>query len=201
MARTVWDFLHEVASEIADINGRLAAHEARSERMFRHGQVTDVDAKNQVYRQQIGVDDKGQPVKSPWVPYAQVAGNRKIHSPPSVGQQMTLISPDGDHEQGIGLPFTWSKDQASPSQDPDTDVDQRGKCTDTQTKEGRTIEVGGLKIAMTDGKCVITADTIALVGKVLLGSEDASRELALKGSVDSAGDTEMDNLSTKVFGV
>ena len=201
MSRTFADYFGEVAEALAAIRGEHAALEARVERMFRKGKVTDVDAKNQLYRQEIGLDDDGQPVKSPWVPYAQVAGARKTHSPPSVGQQFLLISPDGDHEQGHGLALTFSNAQPSPSQDPNTHVDQLGKTKDTMTDGTRTLEVEGLSFAMSKGKLVIKADTIALVGKVYLGAEDASRELALKGSVDSAGHTEQGNLATKVFGL
>ena len=219
--RTFADYFAEVAEALADIRGEHAALEARMERVFRKGKVTDVDAKGQLYRQEIGTDDDGQPVKSPWVPYAQVAGARKIHSPPSVGQQMLLVSPDGDHEQGHGIPLTFSTKQPSPSQDPDTDSDTRGKCFDSQStkdgKDARTFGVGKASIALTDGqivlkvgdatlvlteaKLVATAGKVALVGAVALGAEDAGRELALKGSLDSAGHAEQDNLATKVKGV
>jgi hypothetical protein len=49
-----------------------------------------------------------------------------------------------------------------------------------------------------DSFVVITNGKVWTVGDTRLGSEDASRELALKDSIDSDGDTEVGNLSTKV---
>jgi hypothetical protein len=130
--------------EVFEALGRLfqgqADLEARIERMFRKGKVTDVDATKHLYRQEIGLDDDQNPVKSPWLPYSQIAGARKSHSPPSVGEQYLLINPDGspDFTQGLGVPHGWYDKALSPSTDPAADVTTRGSTIDT-TKPGSRV--------------------------------------------------------------
>lgn len=122
-----------VAAATAELRGQVARLRAafedlsaahndlsdRHERMFRPGVVTDYDPSKQRYRQVIGADESGNPIKSPWRPYSQHAGALKNVVPLSIGQQMLLISPDGDIEQGIGIPFGWSTANPSPSSDGD----------------------------------------------------------------------------------
>lgn len=152
--------------EVHDLLGRLfqgqADLEARLERMFRKGKVTDVDATKHLYRQEIGKDDDGNPVKSPWLPYTQHAGDRKSHSPPSVGEQFMLMNPDGspDFTQGLGVPHGWYDLNPSPSTDPNADVTTRGSTKDTTTVSSRKIEVGGSSIKVEDGKITLSAGGI-----------------------------------------
>lgn len=160
-----FDAIYEMLS---DLHQRQRDLEARIERMFRKGQVTDVDPTKHLYRQQIGVDDSGKPVKSPWLPYSQRAGGRKEHSAPTPGEQYLLVNPDGspDFTQGIGFPHGWWSANPSPSTDGAADVFTRGSTNDTTTASSRTITVGGSSITMTDGVVTITANSIKLNGNV-----------------------------------
>lgn len=146
---------------IVDLQDRLDLLEARLERTFRHGTVTDVDGQKHRIRMQIG-GTSDQPHKSPWIPYSQIAGARKNHSMPSVGQQMTMISPDGDIDQGFAIPLIWSNNNQSPSTDPNTDVDQRGQTTVTVTDgtwslQSGTITIKGSTITVTGSNVTVTA--------------------------------------------
>ncbi|MCW2319187.1 hypothetical protein M2322_004756 [Rhodoblastus acidophilus] len=125
--------VHEALSAALD---RIAELEKRVERMFRVGKVTDVDPAKQLYRQEIGLDPDGQPVKSPWIRYSQIAGARKSHSPPSKGQQMLMISPDGEFRTALGVPHGWSDENPAPS-DKDEDVEVRGDVK--ITNDGKSI--------------------------------------------------------------
>lgn len=138
----VIDFLR---GEFESIRQDLADLRRRQENTVRHGRVTDVDAKKGLVRLEIG-GEEGKPMKSPWIAYSQIAGARKVHSPPSVGQQMTLLAPGGTFEQSVAIPNTWSNDHAAPSDKPDEHVDQVGK-TKITTKDGsQTIELDSLSI-------------------------------------------------------
>lgn len=95
---------------------RLAEVERRLHNSGQQGTVSQVDAAKGLMRLKIG-ESEGKDVLSPWVPYAQVAGALKVHSPPSVGQQMLLVAPSGDLDQAVGMPMTWSDNNQSPSQD------------------------------------------------------------------------------------
>jgi phage baseplate assembly protein gpV len=169
--------LLEIHEALGELFSRHADLEARIERMFRKGKVTDVDATKGLYRQEIGLDDQGQTVKSPWAPYSQIAGARKSHSPPSVGEQYLLVNPDGspDFTQGLGVPHGWYDQNPSPSTDPAADVDVRGTTTDTRTTSSRTIAVGGSSVAIVDGSITLKSGGVTMVvsgsGVAITGGE------------------------------
>lgn len=106
---------------IARLVTRVAELERRNSNAFRHGTVVEVDPKKQLVRLQIGGTEQ-EPFKSPWVPYGQIAGALKVHTPPSIGQTMTMINPGGDFRQGVALPMTWSDNNKSPSEKGDEHV-------------------------------------------------------------------------------
>lgn len=152
----------ELQERLAETRSELAKERALRERMFRKGKVTDVDPDKQRYRQEIGIDENGKPIKGAWIPYGQTAGALKVHSPPSVGQQMIQIAPDGDFDQAFGLPLTFSKDNESPSKKGDEDVATRGQAKDTTRGDQRRIEVGGSSIDAKDGSITIKSAKIDL---------------------------------------
>ena len=101
--------------EIVEVLQRLTNLERQVANQFRHGTVHEVDATKQKVRMNIGGSDQ-EPLLGPWIPYGQIAGGLKVHTPPTVGQQMTMLSPSGDYRQAVALPMTWSDHNASPSQ-------------------------------------------------------------------------------------
>lgn len=128
----LWSALNRIIEDQNNVIGRLIEDqskilmrvtevERRNDNQVRHGKVTDVDTKKQRVRIEIGERD-GKPVKSPWVPYAQIAGDYKSHRPPTKGQQMTLFAPNGEFRQAVILPFTWSDQNKSPSDKEDEHV-------------------------------------------------------------------------------
>lgn len=106
---------------IRGLSQRIAELERKSDNAIRHGTVEEVDAKNKLVRLRVGGTDD-EPFESPWVPYGQMAGALKLHSPPSKGQQMTMFSPGGDFLQAVALPFHWSDQNPSPSDKEDEHV-------------------------------------------------------------------------------
>lgn len=166
--------LRELQEHVADLIAGHADIEARIERMARKGKVTDVDTSKHRYRQEIGLDDDGNPVKSPWLPYSQVAGGRKVHSPPTVGEQYLLFNPDGspDFTQGIGLPHGWYDDNPSPSTAEDTDVAVRGTTKDT-TKAGSRVIAADDKSALNVQKNGWVMATVKGLTKFVIYDVDA----------------------------
>jgi len=155
------DAIAELQEKLAETRSELAKERASRERMFRKGKVTDVDPEKQRYRQEVGVDENGKPVKGAWIPYGQIAGALKVHSPPSVGQQMIQFAPDGDFDQAFGFPLTFSDDNESPSKKGDEDVVTRGKTKDTTRADLRQIETGNASIAVEDGKLKIRVGDVS----------------------------------------
>ena len=141
--------LEEIYRAIVGIWGGLDEIRNNMDQSKIHGPVCDVDAKKQLCRIVVGLDADGKEVKSPWLPYNQIAGTRKVHSPPSKGQTMTMFSPSGDHDQAVAVPYTFSEKNPSPSEDPDADVEVRGRTRKTQKDASYTEEVDGMTRTVT----------------------------------------------------
>lgn len=210
------DIIESLIRAVTELQQRIGDIDRRMDASVRHGKVTDVDTKKQLARIEIGEND-GTPVKSAWVPYSQVAGDYKSHRPPSKGQQMTLLAPNGEIRQAMLMPMTWSDDNKSPSEKEDEHVTTFGKLKITEkgesydlevdgakfsmTKDKVAVNIGNSKIELTSGGVTITGTNIVLDGDVKLGGAGASRELALKDSTTQDGDPIQGNLSTKVKAV
>jgi len=132
-----------MANPFLDILARIASLEARMAGLFRHAPVAEINAEEQWVRLDLGEGDDG-PLLSPKIPYAQIAGALKVHTPPSVGQNMTMFSPTGDPRQAVALPMTWSDQNVSPSQSPDEHVLTFGSVKVWVRSDHIRIEIGGV---------------------------------------------------------
>lgn len=193
------EILGRLIDDVADAVSRVTDVERRMDGMVRHGKVTDVDPKKQRARIEIGERD-GQPLKSAWLPYAQIAGAYKSHRPPTVGQQMSMFAPNGEVRQGVLMPMTWSDQNQSPSEKGDEHVTTYGDLKIVEKAQQLLQAIGdAVSIDMTSGAMTLKSPQIILdCSDIRLGGSGASRPLALQGSVDTAGDQEVGNLSTAV---
>lgn len=169
-----FDVLQEMAEGFAALKAELAEIRYAMDRQIRHGKVAEVDTKKQLARIEIGQKDS-EPVLSAWLPYAQTAGtdgNFKFHNPPVKGQQMTMFAPNGEIRQAVLLPFTWSDNAKSPSEEPG---DKEHMLTFGDLKI--TYHKDEYKMQVTDGSSItITKDSITLDTKkvIIWGSESVS---------------------------
>lgn len=135
---------------------RMADIERRLDNSLRHGKVTDVDTKKQLFRMEVAKQD-GKPMKSPWIPYGQTAGDYKHHRPPTKGQQMTVFSPNGEMRQSVALPMTWSDKNKSPSEKEDEHVTAYGKKYRLKEKEDeRSFTLDKTKQTFKDNKITLS---------------------------------------------
>lgn len=123
---------------------RIAELERRADGTVKQGPVAEVDPKAGTVRIRLNEEGAEEPFLSPPIPYAQMAGALKVHAPPSVGQQMTIISGAGDFRQGLAVPMTWSNKNASPSDKGDENV----------------LTFGSVKIEMRGEEIVVTVPTL-----------------------------------------
>lgn len=151
---------------IAALVTRVAELERRNSNAFRHGTVVEVDPEKQLVRLQIGGTDQ-EPFKSPWVPYAQIAGAMKVHSPPSVGQTMTMLNPGGDFRQGIAMPMTWSDQNKSPSDKGDEHVLTFGNVNITIKDGSLKVTVGGHSVEITGDGTIFTSGKVEHDGHLI----------------------------------
>lgn len=103
---------------------------------------------------------------------------------------------------GVGMPMGGRRDQmvVFGAEHPGHRPIAEPGCSYLYNAHGDIISVVKRHIRITAGDQVtITAPKIALVGNVHLGSEGASIPASMKGTVDSAGHTDVGGLATKVF--
>lgn len=177
--------MNTIADIFADHRHRLEELERRMEFREWTGKITDVDAKKGLARVQFDVDEQsGQPFKSPWVPWKELAmGGIKTHFPPVVGEQVKFVSQSGDITDGY-------IDFSIPSNDNKRPHDKENEAV---------IAIGDTRLLMTADKTKITCATIVLEGDVHLGGE-GGQLVHRKGDIDSAGDVA-ETSATKVYAV
>jgi phage baseplate assembly protein gpV len=148
--------------ELVELASRVAELERRFSGAMRHGTIEEVDAARQRVRLNFGKDVDGKPFLSPWVPYAQIAGALKVHTPPSKGQQFTLLSPAGDWQQAVALPMTWSDQNQSPSSKGDENVLTYGNVKAAIRDDLTQLKVGGTEFEITSGRVLIKVGGVAV---------------------------------------
>lgn len=146
--------------EFADLARRVAEMERRMAASGRSGTVAAVDAAQGLIRL-----DLGDGMLSPWVPYVQTAGALKVHSPPSVGQQMILVAPSGETSQGYATALSFGGDNGSPSSAGDEHVVTFGDVRLDLTGDAIVIAIGGVTLAISASGLAITGGTVTHNGK------------------------------------
>lgn len=131
----------------------------RSARGFRFGKVHKVDVEKK--RVQLNFAAEGEePFLSPPIPYAQVAGARKRHEPPSEGQQMAYAEQSGGvSSMGLAFPLTWSNENPSPGDSEDEHVETFGDLKIVTKPTGFELYLGA------DTYFKLTPDGIEAKGK------------------------------------
>lgn len=151
--------------EVVELAARIAELERRFSGTMRHGTVEETDPSRHRVRLKLGTDVEGKPFLSPWIPYAQMAGALKVHVPPSIGQQFTLMAPAGDWQQAVAVPFTWSNQNPAPSESGEENVLTFADVRLT-LKDGRLeISAAGVNLELTGNGLAITGGEVSHDGK------------------------------------
>lgn len=147
--------------ELVELASRLTEMERRLAGMMRHGTVAEVDPARQRVRLDFGPAHGGEgQFLSPWVPYAQFSGALRVHTPPTVGQQFTAMSPTGDFQQAVAVPLTHHDGNPSPSNAGDQNVVTYGNVTLTLADGRVGVEVGGVTFNVSGGGVEITGGMV-----------------------------------------
>ena len=81
--------------------------------MIRVGSVVDIDCDAKLVRVQVG---KNTPTWRPWAVHR--AGDAQTWWPPSIGEQVILLSPEGNFDNAVILPAMYSDQFQPPSNNP-----------------------------------------------------------------------------------
>ncbi len=142
--------LDEIIHRIEELERRLA-------NVARMGRVVEVDAGRGLVRLQVAG------LTTDWLPWTTQAGEINVFIPPSVGQQMMLVSPSGEPGQGWAVPAGFSNQFAQPH-------DQPGEMKMTHGAVSVFSDGDQLKVAATQCKVqaeevVVQADAVHLGGR------------------------------------
>jgi phage baseplate assembly protein gpV len=145
--------------ELVELASRLTEIERRMAGIMRHGTVAEVDPARQRMRLDFGpAHGSDGRFLSPWVPYAQFSGALKVHTPPTVGQQFTAMSPSGDFQQAVAVPLTHHEGNPSPSTAGDENVITYGNVRMTLADDLARVDVGGSILKMTAAEITLSTN-------------------------------------------
>lgn len=131
----------DLAGQMTDLYGRIAEIERRNRNRKRTGLVNEIDLQKGLARVEFQTDGD-QPYVGPWMPWKEVAaGGIKSHIPPTVGEQVDVVSENGDMTDGIIDMSTPSNANPRPHDGPEA-----------------VITYGGSRVVIGDGVVTITAD-------------------------------------------
>ncbi len=137
---------------MTDVYQRLAELERRARNRKRTGTVSEVDHKKGLARVKIS-EPGAVPYIGPWMPWKEIAaGDIKTHIPPSVGQQVTVVSESGDLTDGeidMSIPSTAN---ARPHDGPEA----------VMTKGSVRIEVSDDRAKVKAPKVLVESDDVRL---------------------------------------
>jgi phage baseplate assembly protein V len=142
-----------LAKRVADLERRVSGG-------LRYGRVDSVDPAGGTVRVVLASGPDGDVISGP-IPYAQTAGAVKVHSPPSVGQQMMIMSPGGDVRQAVAMPMTFSDAEASPGAAEDTHILTFGDLALTMEGGSLVLTIAGMTAAFAAGQITFTVGGVA----------------------------------------
>jgi phage baseplate assembly protein gpV len=150
--------------EIVELVARVTDLERRVAGVMRHGTVAEVDPGRQRIRLDFGPAHGAEGrFLSPWVPYAQFSGELRVHTPPTVGQQFTVMSPTGDFQQAVAVPLTHHAGNPSPSTAGDENVVTYGNVRMTLADDLVDVDVGGSLLRMTSAEITLSTNGSSIV--------------------------------------
>lgn len=175
--RTSWDDI------IADLFHRLEDVERRVHGGRRTGTIHEVDAAKGLARVKLGEDpETGDPYLSRWAPWKMPAmGDVKVNIPPTVGQQVEVVSETGDMTDLVIDSSLRSNANPLPAAQPGEGVITRGDTT----------------IFFDDGNVRITTGTVTITA----GLVDITADMHVTGKITHVGDNEQVGVHTDDNGI
>ena len=172
---------------LADLRRRLAA-------VARLGLVAEVDLERARVRVDYDRDASGNPVQTGWLPWlAGMAGADRSWRPPSVGEQVAVLSPGGDLAGGIVLGSLYRSAHPAPASAATGHlVEYRDGAViayDSDTHELRAALPEGATVRLeSPGGVSITGDVAVTGDLTVTGDIAAEGDVGAEGEVSAEGD-------------
>lgn len=168
--------LIDARREIAELRRTIA-------NTVRVGTVAETDAAKG-YRLDFGIDDRGQPKLSPWLPHPEQGAASRSWVPLAVGQVVTMLCPSGDPRQGVLLRAGFCDRFEAPSQALDEVVFDYGDSRIEVRKDDIKLKASALRrdVAESDD---VKAKVLRFMGidRILMQARNTMLHLFTKGDV------------------
>jgi len=178
----------DLTEHIARLTAEVADLKRRLRNKSRTGVIEQVDAGRGLVRVRLNEED-GQPFLTGWIPWKERAGAIKSWSPPSPGEQVVVISENGDLTDAYCDTGCYSNANPAPHNRAAEHVLTIGDARITMTGSSIELRVGGSRV-------LITAAEIVTYGQTRL--DDGQQPVHRVGDLDSDGDAAVDG-APKVF--
>ncbi len=165
--------------------------------LLRIGTIVELDLARALCRVAYGDPDSDDgAAETGWIPWlAGRAGATRIWSPPSEGEQVLLLCPDGQLTAAVALPGLWRDIFAAPSTGPEDAIrwdDGAQVVYDPDASEMQVILPAGatLLIQSPGGVTIDAEDGITLRGDVTIEGH-----VSVAGAIEAIGDVVGDQIS------
>lgn len=165
----------QLEDQIADLYARIAELERRGQNAKRTGKIAATDYDKGLYRVEFkeqGSD--GKPYLSPWLPLKEVgAGDIKVYVPLSMGEQVTVVSENGD--------LSDAEIESSINSDDNPKPHNKGGEAVVTVKDG-------LRLTLKDGELTLETTTSRLVCDVTIdGNLHVTKDITNDGNMTTVG--------------
>ncbi len=144
----------DLPGQVAWLVNEIAEIKRRDRNRKRTGVVGEVDCAKGLARVKFEERD-GKPYLGPWMPWKEIAsGGIKSHIPPTVGEQVDVVSESGDLTDGVIDMSTPSNENPRPHDGPEAVI----------TKGNVRIEIADDLTTVTSPSVVVQSDSIDLGG-------------------------------------
>jgi phage baseplate assembly protein V len=145
-----------LVARVEALEYHIADLKRRESNFIRPGVVSSYDPDANAIVANIGTTDA--PVLTHPIQVFTHGGKGKSWRPMKVGQQVTLLCPDGDLANAIALPGGFHDQNPAPSSSADEDIEaQRGTARLRTTDAAAFLECGGSSVKVEDGEVTISA--------------------------------------------
>jgi len=135
----------------------------RLQGIVRIGKVTAVDASAARARVNLGGE-----TETDWLPWlAERAASVSVWAPVAVGEQVVVLAPGGETNQGVIVGSLFSGANAAPAAAEDQHVVQVGGAAITVAGDTITITAGGTTVSIGSGGVSVDADVTVAGGDVV----------------------------------
>lgn len=170
-----------IIDRVVELGRRVADLERRNRNRRRTGVVTEVDHAKGLAR--VKFSEKPKPYISPWMPWQEIAaGGIKTHIPPTVGEQVDVVSENGELTDGIIEMSTPSNSNPRPHDGPelvivrgDARFEMRDDFVRGQFKDARFVaSSAGAKIRKGGSWVVVTGDQVIVSHEPVVSADSDS---------------------------